>query len=1299
MSKIIVPPFGPSPCDVLLLGEAPGSDEAFYRPNRYAPISPRPFVGKSGEEQSWYLQPYNITPNSFRLANVIPEYTSGNPDPTIEQINHYTPQLIREIHQCNPKLIIAIGRFAMKWLLGNDADLDSCHGLIHKPGEFDPSISNRCPKDSHVIVGHHPAFGLHQNRQKGKIAYDYEQIAKYVNLIRTNQQHKIIIPTDEYEGKEQYFDVTGHELSITIKAHWHDIIRIIGKIAIDTEGVPSAPWSIQISWKEGQAYCLRCSQPDFYEGINTLQDLINTGITVLTHCASTPLGTGYDIIMSRAMGLDLSRVNIRDTMYNIYLLRRFSKGLKSSMWRWGPRMKTDDYMDLIRGKALDRQIDYLTKCVNSNFSWPEARILKEPDGSYKRKRPKCIQTRAEKFIHDALSGKLDSITGKPIDLYSKWYDDILPHIRQEAESKLGPFPYPTLDDIDREEAVYYACLSNASLVETEEGPQEIGTLVRSKYSGKVWSVNNQGERQLQTVTGWYKIYQWFDIKWYSVETEYSRRGRWGLLASRFTGDHKLLTRNGWTTIQEIAIDDEIATGMEALTKEQYQLVLGSILGDGSLSRRNDNGWVQFRFSHSEKQYEYLQWKKSICWGNPTVSKRESKDYLIADKIARSSDHFQVSASAHPQLINLRNLAYSGEKNEIVVSNWVDTLDVLGLAIWYQDDGTLVVQRYARIYTLSMKLESIKKLIEVLFNNFGIVANYYQTKGANYSFGGFVLTVGAQSADLFYSLIAKYIHPTMRYKLPEKYRDWEFVGNNIEQTKTGQLFAKVKSINQVKINKKGNKRTCYCIDVENNHNFITSSGEVAHNCRDADGTLRIDEPVLDQLREIDIVDSKYNSQFNSPFPSDSILETSRKGNILLPFWERLQSNGLPASHSELSYLSEFMELESEHYRKKICQAHFPSTINPTKSPNGVFNPNSPVDTLTLINKLGIRLPDGRKFKTKANKQKVDKKTIEYLRYSHPEIDWLFQYREHLHIKDSFCTPYLESFNGIIPDIQFITSILDPAVTESRRCSSSKPNLLNVPSRTEIGRLVRSCFLAPDDYVLISVDYSGMQLRIMADESNCPILSGVFNRGEDAHKDYAKFFFGKQEISKDERYFGKTMNFSVGFGMIAMTIHQQLLNEGIKNFTLQQCKDAELGWWERYYGVKQFKDALVKDATKKGYVRSKGGMIRYLPNLRSKNSIDREEAARHVFSHYIQDGEQNIIQNAMLKLWDRQKEFDDYDLPIKFLLQYHDEMLTLSHKDYAEMTVHVIKDAFINHCGVTMRVPIVTDHEIATNWGDL
>lgn len=930
MSKIIVPPFGPSPNDILLIGEAPGQDEAFYRPNKFSPISPRSFVGKSGEEQTWHLQPFGISPNSFRLANVIPEYTPGNPDPTIEQINRWMPRLVQEIKECNPRLIIAIGRFAMKWLLGEDADLDSCHGLIHKPGEFDSTISNstisnRCHPNCHIIVGHHPAFGLHQPRQKTKISYDYEQIAKYVKLVRSNQ--KIIVPVDPFEGKEDYHDITGKELKhLLIKTFLVD--NPPTKIAIDTEGFPNSPWSIQVSWQFGQAYCLRYSQPDFNEGIVALQGLINTGITVLLHDASTPQGTGYDIIMCRAMGLNLSRANLRNTMYNIYLLRRFSKGLKPSMWRFGPRMKTDDYMDLVRGKALDRQIDYLTKCVNSNFHWPEARIIKEPDGSYKSKRPKRIQVRAEAFIRDALSGKLDSKTGKPIDLYSKWYEDILPHIRQEAEEKLGPFPQPTLNDIDRDKAVYYAC------------------------------------------------------------------------------------------------------------------------------------------------------------------------------------------------------------------------------------------------------------------------------------------------------------------------------------------------------------------------------------RDADGTLRIDDPILDQLKEIDRIDNLYSS----PFHSDSILELSKKGNLLLPFWEKLQSHGLPASYSELSNLSEFMELQAEYYRKKICKAHFPQTIDPMKSPNGIFNPNSPNDTLDLIKKLGIKLPNTKRYLTKAGNQKVDKKSIEHLRYNYPEMDWSFQYREHLHIKDSFCTPYLESFvknsNGdYLPDIQFVTSILDPAVTETRRCSSSKPNLLNVPSRTEIGRLVRSCFQAPDNHVLISVDYSGMELRVMADESGCPVLCGVFNRGEDAHKDYAKFFFKLDEVTKDQRYFGKTMNFSVGFGMIALTIHQQLLNEGIKHFTLSQCEEAENGWWDRYYGVKEFKQELVKDSRRKGYVRTRGGMIRYLPNLRSKNHIDREEAERHCFSHRIQGTAQDIIQNAMIKLWEYQKEFDDYDLPIKFLLQYHDEILALSHKDYAEMTVHCIKNAFINHCGVKMRVPIVTDHEIATNWGEL
>src|SRR5688572_25895875 len=124
---VFVPPFGKQPCKWMCIGEAPGADEARLL---------KPFVGRAGQEQQQHLIRNGLLQSQFRLANIYPIFQPGNPDPTPEQIEEYTPYLISEIHSTNPRLIVAVGRFAARWFLGEDANLDDVHGIPQRPGSL-----------------------------------------------------------------------------------------------------------------------------------------------------------------------------------------------------------------------------------------------------------------------------------------------------------------------------------------------------------------------------------------------------------------------------------------------------------------------------------------------------------------------------------------------------------------------------------------------------------------------------------------------------------------------------------------------------------------------------------------------------------------------------------------------------------------------------------------------------------------------------------------------------------------------------------------------------------------------------------------------------------------------------------------------------------------------------------------------------------------------------------------------------------------------------------------------------------
>ncbi len=427
--SIIVPGYGPQPCDVLLVGEAPGVNEAKQG---------RPFVGRAGEEQERYLARYELTTRKWRLANVIQEYTEGNPDPTSEQIAYWTPRLLAEVRKTRPKLIVAVGRFAMRWFLGEDADLDTCYGLPHRAGAFDPSRADRAC-GAVVVPTVHPAAGFYDNDARAVIQRGYEQVAMVLRAIKAGR--KIGYREDEYEGMEEYDDITGTELALGLSVETSDVL------SLDTEGDSDDPWSIQLSTNPGHGSVLRCSQADFSVGVRAIQYLADQGTPIVLHNAM------YDLAVCRAAGLELRDAKLWDTMYAAYLLRLEPQGLKALAWRWcGMRMSS--YRETVGDAGRDKQIEYLVPIAARDWPKPEPRIVASNDGTVKLYQPQSIGKRAAKILSDLATGKVDK-DGEPVDPLARWRM-VDREMREEAEREYGPMPVGGLGDIPLDQAVRYA---------------------------------------------------------------------------------------------------------------------------------------------------------------------------------------------------------------------------------------------------------------------------------------------------------------------------------------------------------------------------------------------------------------------------------------------------------------------------------------------------------------------------------------------------------------------------------------------------------------------------------------------------------------------------------------------------------------------------------------------------------------------------------------------------------------------------------------------------------------------------
>lgn len=446
----------------MLVGEAPGREE--FRLGR-------PFVGKSGEEQERYLSRYSkgaISAKQFYCTNICKEYIEGNPTPTQSEIEYWTPALLEELAACRPRLVIAVGKVAAQWFLGNEAagtiiDMAVVHGMPQKPY---PLVATQLPRDCVILPIYHPALGFYNFEARSLIAWDYEQVVNYVRAIKFNTPIQFIV--DEYEGVEDYEDIAGTQVQDTIEIEVTGVLSSSRKIrsndsplyiAIDTEGTPGYEWSIQYSFAPGTGYLLCRSQPDFDIGVGALQSFINSyNPVVVLHDASTPSGCAYDMRMCRAMGLELRDSLIFNTMYFAYLLRLESHGLKALSQRWCG-MAMADYESIIGDIAKSKQIRYLENVITITSSWPkpEQQLIHENDGTMRLYQPQGISRRAISILKDVDANKLDK-DGNPPNIYKRWRD-IDKSLRRGIESPqlLGRFPVATLGDIEPERATYYAC--------------------------------------------------------------------------------------------------------------------------------------------------------------------------------------------------------------------------------------------------------------------------------------------------------------------------------------------------------------------------------------------------------------------------------------------------------------------------------------------------------------------------------------------------------------------------------------------------------------------------------------------------------------------------------------------------------------------------------------------------------------------------------------------------------------------------------------------------------------------------
>ncbi len=337
---------------------------------------------------------------------------------------------------------------------------------------------------------------------------------------------------------------------------------------------------------------------------------------------------------------------------------------------------------------------------------------------------------------------------------------------------------------------------------------------------------------------------------------------------------------------------------------------------------------------------------------------------------------------------------------------------------------------------------------------------------------------------------------------------------------------------------------------------------------------------------------------------------------------------------------------------------------------------------LFDKLG--LPAGKKTKTGYS---TSAEVLEKLALIHPLPSFVMEYRQLQKLKSTYTDALPELINPVTGRIH---TSFNQLITATGRLSSSNPNLQNIPVRTEEGAKIRRCFIPEPGYVLLSADYSQIELRVLAHIAKDPDLIETFVNGEDIHTRTAAEVLGIpiESVTKEQRSSAKAVNFGIIYGISSFGL--------AKNTDLSK-KEAEryiTKYLARYPKVQEYMDNIVKEAREKGYVTTLLGRRRYLPEINSSNFIRRNLSERMALNTPIQGTAADIIKIAMLNI---DKLIRKNNINAEMLLQVHDELVFEVRKDLVDDLKTKVKK--IMEGGFSLLVPIEVDMNLGENWFDL
>ncbi len=426
------------------------------------------------------------------------------------------------------------------------------------------------------------------------------------------------------------------------------------------------------------------------------------------------------------------------------------------------------------------------------------------------------------------------------------------------------------------------------------------------------------------------------------------------------------------------------------------------------------------------------------------------------------------------------------------------------------------------------------------------------------------------------------------------------------------------------------------------------------CEDADITFQLKQILEKELVENDVEKLFYEMEM----PLMQVLAT-------------MELNGVRIDVDALKESSEILTAEMLKLEREIQEMA------------GVeFNVSSPMQVgEVLFDRMKL---DEKAKKTKTGQYSTAEDVLIKLRSKHPIVDKILEYRG---LKKLLST-YIDALPQLVnPKTGKIHTSFNQTVAATGRLSSTNPNLQNIPVRDEQGREIRKAFIPEENEVFLSVDYSQIELRIMAHLSGDKNMLEAFNSGQDIHSATAAKIFKLpiEEVTSDMRRKAKTANFGIIYGISTFGLAERL------NIPRGEAKELIDGYFETYPNVKTYMDEAIQKAKELGYVETIYGRKRFLPDINSQNAIVRGFAERNAINAPIQGSAADIIKLAMVQI---QQELNAKNLRAKMTMQVHDELNFSVPKDELETVKALVVEKMENV--IKMRVPLIAECGVGENW---